>query len=41
MTTASGQKVAFVQYLSSYAVGAADQRNLPHPTGPLRRSRLY
>ncbi len=27
ITTASGQKVAFVQYLSGYAVEPADQRN--------------
>lgn len=40
ITTASGQKVAFVQYLSGYAVEPADQRNRRIPLVRFE-SRLY
>lgn len=40
MTTASGQKIAFVQYLSGYATSPADQRNRRIPLVRFE-SRLY
>ncbi len=40
LTTASGQRVAFVQYLSGYAVEPADQRNRRVPLARFE-SRLY
>ncbi len=40
ITTASGQKVAFVQHLSGYAVEPADQRNRRIPLVRFE-SRLY
>ena len=40
ITTASGQKMAFVQYLSGYAVEPADQRNRRIPLVRFE-SRLY
>ncbi|MDI5349368.1 hypothetical protein MJL48_30100, partial [Salmonella enterica subsp. enterica serovar Kentucky] len=39
-TTASGQRMAFVQYLSGYAVPPADQRNRRIPLVRFE-SRLY
>ncbi len=40
ITTASGQRMAFVQYLSGYAVEPADQRNRRIPLVRFE-SRLY
>ena len=40
ITTASGQRMAFVQYLSGYAVEPADQRNRRIPLVRIQ-SRLY
>ena len=41
ITTASGQRMAFVQYLSGYAVEPADQRNSPYSAGALLRAGFY